>query len=404
MSEPKDNESFPPPTADSRPQAQPQQPTPPPPAGYAPAAVKEKGGFKRGFGKGFGGGLGFALGAGVILTILSIISALSMVGTIAAMGSQTTGSTALETVWGDEGASGTLRAIDVAGVIMAEPSDGGGLGGGVYGYEIAEQIDELTKDDSSGLLLLVNTPGGSIPGSKAMADAVTRYKERTGQPVLVHISSMSASGGVYSTTTADEIVADHGALVGSVGVISGPFQQYSNVTAIGDTLLQAGVTAEQITQEYLSAGTGKAFGDPFNPMDPKSREQWLAGINREYDNFVKQVVDNRPIDENKLRNEYGASLFDSATAKEYGYVDDVMGRPEFFKHAAETAGLDPEDTKVEKYSMPGDFMSSLLGLERINGQAPVVEQGEGVTPSVSPAICSPTRILAYAGSVSSFCG
>lgn len=404
MSEPKDNESFPPPTADSRPQAQPQQPTPPPPAGYAPAAVKEKGGFKRGFGKGFGGGLGFALGAGVILTILSIISALSMVGTIAAMGSQTTGSTALETVWGDEGASGTLRAIDVAGVIMAEPSDGGGLGGGVYGYEIAEQIDELTKDDSSGLLLLVNTPGGSIPGSKAMADAVTRYKERTGQPVLVHISSMSASGGVYSTTTADEIVADHGALVGSVGVISGPFQQYSNVTAIGDTLLQAGVTAEQITQEYLSAGTGKAFGDPFNPMDPKSREQWLAGINREYDNFVKQVVDNRPIDENKLRNEYGASLFDSATAKEYGYVDDVMGRTEFFKHAAETAGLDPEDTKVEKYSMPGDFMSSLLGLERINGQAPVVEQGEGVTPSVSPAICSPTRILAYAGSVSSFCG
>lgn len=404
MSEPKDNESFPPPTADSRPQAQPQQPTPPPPAGYAPAAVKEKGGFKRGFGKGFGTGLGFALGAGVILTILSIISALSMVGTIAAMGSQTTGSTALETVWGDEGASGTLRAIDVAGVIMAEPSDGGGLGGGVYGYEIAEQIDELTKDDSSGLLLLVNTPGGSIPGSKAMADAVTRYKERTGQPVLVHISSMSASGGVYSTTTADEIVADHGALVGSVGVISGPFQQYSNVTAIGDTLLQAGVTAEQITQEYLSAGTGKAFGDPFSPMDPKSREQWLAGINREYDNFVKQVVDNRPIDENKLRNEYGASLFDSATAKEYGYVDDVMGRTEFFKHAAETAGLDPEDTKVEKYSMPGDFMSSLLGLERINGQAPVVEQGEGVTPSVSPAICSPTRILAYAGSVSSFCG
>lgn len=404
MSEPKDNESFPPPTADSRPQAQPQQPTPPLPAGYAPAAVKEKGGFKRGFGKGFGTGLGFALGAGVILTILSIISALSMVGTIAAMGSQTTGSTALETVWGDEGASGTLRAIDVAGVIMAEPSDGGGLGGGVYGYEIAEQIDELTKDDSSGLLLLVNTPGGSIPGSKAMADAVTRYKERTGQPVLVHISSMSASGGVYSTTTADEIVADHGALVGSVGVISGPFQQYSNVTAIGDTLLQAGVTAEQITQEYLSAGTGKAFGDPFNPMDPKSREQWLAGINREYDNFVKQVVDNRPIDENKLRNEYGASLFDSATAKEYGYVDDVMGRTEFFKHAAETAGLDPEDTKVEKYSMPGDFMSSLLGLERINGQAPVVEQGEGVTPSVSPAICSPTRILAYAGSVSSFCG
>lgn len=404
MSEPKDNESFPPPTADSRPQAQPQQPTPPPPAGYAPAAVKEKGGFKRGFGKGFGGGLGFALGAGVILTILSIISALSMVGTIAAMGSQTTGSTALETVWGDEGASGTLRAIDVAGVIMAEPSDGGGLGGGVYGYEIAEQIDELTKEDSSGLLLLVNTPGGSIPGSKAMADAVTRYKERTGQPVLVHISSMSASGGVYSTTTADEIVADHGALVGSVGVISGPFQQYSNVTAIGDTLLQAGVTAEQITQEYLSAGTGKAFGDPFDPMDPKSREQWLAGINREYDNFVKQVVDNRPIDENKLRNEYGASLFDSATAKEYGYVDDVMGRTEFFKHAAETAGLDPEDTKVEKYSMPGDFMSSLLGLERINGQAPVVEQGEGVTPSVSPAICSPTRILAYAGSVSSFCG
>lgn len=404
MSEPKDNESFPPPTADSRPQAQPQQPTPPPPAGYAPAAVKEKGGFKRGFGKGFGTGLGFALGAGVILTILSIISALSMVGTIAAMGSQTTGSTALETVWGDEGASGTLRAIDVAGVIMAEPSDGGGLGGGVYGYEIAEQIDELTKDDSSGLLLLVNTPGGSIPGSKAMADAVTRYKERTGQPVLVHVSSMSASGGVYATATADEIIADHGALVGSIGIISGPFQRFENVTAIGSTILTSGIEAESITEEYLSLGDGKDFGNPFRDMTEAERAQWMEMLSFEYDQFVDIVAEHRGIEESVIRDEMGAGVFANDKAQEYGLIDGVMGREEFFRHAAETAGLDPEDTRVDAVSYPSGFLDGLLGIERLYGSSPVAEQGAGVTPSLSSAICGPTSVLAHHGPLTAACG
>ena len=48
---------------------------------------------------------------------------------------------------------------------------------------------------------------------------------------MVHVQGMSASGGVYSTAPADVIYADHGSIIGSIGVIYGPFEHYDGVVA-----------------------------------------------------------------------------------------------------------------------------------------------------------------------------
>ena len=136
----------------------------------------------------------------------------------------------LERVWGTEGASGNLRAIRISGTIMTDAADGALLSSGTYGYEVADQLDSLKTDQVDGVVLLVNTPGGTITGSKAIADAITRYRERTGKPVLVHVEGSSTSGGVYSTATANEIIADHGSMIGSIGVILGPLPRYKDVS------------------------------------------------------------------------------------------------------------------------------------------------------------------------------
>ncbi|SDL33713.1 S49 family peptidase [Tessaracoccus oleiagri] len=415
MSEPQDPKpsSFPqsthevgapPQTGRSGPTPQWQQPAPPASRpGYAPAPPKPRSGF----GRGFGTGMGFALGLGAVMVVGSIVAFLMALASLATMSVSTpagVAATEVATIWGDPDAEGSLRAIDIAGAIMADSSDGALLGSGTYGYEVASTIDSLTTDDSAGLVLLVNTPGGSIPGSKAIADAVTRYQERTGQPVLVHVASMSASGGVYATATADEILADHGALVGSIGVLSGPFQQYTNVTAIGSTILTAGIEAESITQEYLSAGKGKDFGNPFRAMTEEERTRWLEMLDYEYGQFVSHVAEHRGIDEATIRDEMGAGMFANNKSLEYGLIDGVMGRDEFFRHAAETAGLDPDDTRVDAFTYPQSFWSGLLGIERIYGESPVAAQGSGVTPSLSQAICGPTSVLAYHGPLTAVCG
>lgn len=382
---------------DDRPTDQ-QTPPPAPPAelqapvrpGYAPAPVKQPGGF----GKGFGAGLGFALGAGVVATVVSVLSVVGLIASAAMVApSDSSASTLTSTVWGDESASGKLRAIEISGTIMAEPSDGSVLGSGTYGYEVADMIRGLDEEDAAGIVLLVNTPGGSVSGSAAMADAVADYQERTGQKVLVHVGSMSASGGVYSTSTADEIWADEGSLVGSIGVISGPFQQYTDVTAIGSTILTAGVEAGSIEQEYLAAGRGKAFGDPFQPMGEEEKAQWMEMINASYDTFVARMVEGRGMDENTIRNEMGAGMFGVEKAQEYKLIDGVKGRDEFFRYAAEQAGLDPADTKVEQALPQSGFWGALLGVERVYGQSIPVEQGAGVTPELSGAICNPRSVV-----------
>lgn len=356
--------------------------------------------FSRGFGLGTGIGLG--LGAAILVSSLALgamllVSSLTLVTT-------TTGAatTRLATIWGD--GSQALRAVSVSGPILADGSDGVLLAAGAYGYEVAAEIDSLTVDDAAGVVLLVNTPGGSIAGSRAISDAVVRYQERTGQPVLVHVSSISASGGVYATAPANEILADHGAMVGSIGVIFGPFVHYDRVIATSGSLFESGVTTTGgITTEYLTAGEGKDFGNPYRAITQKERAIYQQGLVNEYDAFVSHVAEYRDLPDDQIRSTIGAHLYDTTRAEQLGLIDGVMGREEFFQYAAEAAGLDPADTRVEAIQPPS-IWEAWLGVDRPFGVAPSAEQGDGISPVVSSTFCRATQPLAFAGHLQQLCG
>ena len=104
-----------------------------------------------------------------------------------------------------------------------------------------------------------------------------------------------------------------------------------------------------------------------------------------------------------IRDQIGAHLYDSVRAQEYGLIDGVLGRDEFFRHAAEAAGLDPADTRVEAV-LPPSTWEVFLGVERPFGVAPAAKTGDGVVPVLSPAFCRATQPLALAGSLDGLCG
>ncbi len=370
-------------------------------AEIAAAPKKELGTFKRGFGMGAGLGLGLA----VTFIALSIVGGLFAVMAVAALSSVTSAgaSTALTPLWGDSGADGKLRAISITGPIMTDASEGGLLVAGTFGYEIAQQLDDLEKDDADGVVLLVNTPGGSVTGSQAIADAIERYQERTGKKVLVHVEGVSASGGVYSTAPADAIYADHGSLVGSIGIISGPFQRFNDVVAISGSIFESGVTTTGgITQEYLSKGTGKDFGNPFRDMTDEERQNFDTMLESEYTNFVEQVSINRDIEAATIREVLGALIFGNDQAEENGLIDGTLNREEFFMKAATEAGLDPAKTVVQVTRQPTG-LEALLGASRSVGSAlPVSELGDG--HQVSTAFCGGITPLVFAGELAAVCG
>ncbi|WOP18644.1 S49 family peptidase [Raineyella sp. LH-20] len=378
-------------------------PPAPMPGGPVVAPPRPAGPFRHGFGLGAGAGLGLAVAVLAIGIVGALLSALTLVIVPLRTGAATT---SLQTIWGSPTAKYTLRAFPITGTILADTSDGAGLTVGTYGYEVARTIDDLTADDADGIVLLMNTPGGSITGSRAIADAVDRYRARTGKKVFAHVEGMSASGGMYTMANADRIVADHGSLVGSIGVISGPFARYKDVTGTTGTLLESGVTTTGgVTYEYLSMGRDKDFGSPYRDMTPEERQVWMTGLAVEYDAFVSWVSQHRDIPADTIKNSYGAHMFDSQTAVTTKYVDAVGGRDEAFREFAGLAGIDPADTRVEQQATPG-LLATLLGVEaRVPGVAPAVTAEGGQAARVSARMCSGApQVLAYQGDVGGFCG
>ncbi len=257
-------------------------PIPPPAPGFFPQPPRERS-FRRGFGLGAGAGLG----AGGVLLVLgivgSLVTALIYGAALAAVAGNASGAriAGLDTIWGSPTATAaqTVLAIPIEGAIQADGGDGFALTASTYGYEIARTLDQLTADDAAGLVLLLNTPGGTINGSRAIADAVERYQSRTGKKVVAYVQGLSASGGMYAMAGADRIIADHGSLVGSIGVIFGPFVRYKDVVATSGSIVESGVsTTGGITQEYLSQGSGKDFGNPFRAMTARERAVFTAGL------------------------------------------------------------------------------------------------------------------------------
>lgn len=378
---------------------------PQPPQGqvsYVTAAPSaEPGTFKRGFGLGAGLGLGLLLTAVTVSVIAGIFSLLSIGALVSMVPSSV--STDTETIWGKDGATTTLRAFDISGAILTSAAEGGLFAEGTYGYEVADMLDELDGDDADGVVLLVNTPGGSITGSKAISDAIVRYQERTGNQVMVHVEGMSASGGVYSTAPADAIYADHGSIIGSVGVIFGPFSRFRDVVAISGNLLESGVTTTGgITEEYITQGTGKDFGNPFRDMTDGERQMIIDVIKPEYERFVAHLAEHRDMDPNQIVNVLGAGVFEPQRAEEVGFIDGTLGRDEFFREAATQVGGDPDDTRVEAVSAPG-ALESLFGIERVKGQAVPLSRSDAGSGMLSASLCSGQRPMVFSGDPAALC-
>src|ERR671916_357810 len=297
--------------------------------------------------------------------------------------------------------SARLIAVPVTGVILGGESDGVTFGGATYGYDVADTIDSLGAEDADGLVLELNTPGGTIYGSRAIADAVERYQKRTGNQVMAHVQGMSASGGVYAMAGADQIVADHGSLVGSIGVVMGPFQRFRDVTAIPGSLLEPGVTTEGgITEEYLTRGRGKDFGNPYRDITEEERAVLGAGLDREYGEFVGWVSQARGIPAQTIVDELGAFVYDGYTAVDRGLVDRVLGREEAYRYAAEINGADPDDTRVDRIVAPGLVESLLAANGPLGGIGAAAVESD---PGRSTVCAGAPLVLAYHGELSAAC-
>ncbi|MFL6128931.1 MAG: S49 family peptidase [Mycobacteriales bacterium] len=327
-----------------------------------------------------------------VLTVLVLFGALlvGFAGLLARAGGD--GPPPLRTRYaaGDAGARDRLLLVRVGGTILGDQA-GGLLGpAGTAGYQVKEELRRAARIPSvRGVVLEMDTPGGTIYGSRAIADGVADYQKATGHRVVAYVASLAASGGMWAMAGADRIVADHGTGIGSIGVIYGPITYYDRPTAIDHGLLVGGVqTRNGITVEYVTAGRGKDAGNPFRRLTPEERGVIQRGVTRSYDDFVGWVSQARGIPRQQIVERIGAHVYDEQTARELGLVDEVGNRDQAYARAAELNGLD----RYRVDQVLGDRGGVFAGLVR---QQP--------TPSGSPLCAGQPALLAYSGDLAALC-
>ncbi|MFV0340605.1 MAG: S49 family peptidase [Parachlamydiaceae bacterium] len=204
---------------------------------------------------------------------------------------------------------------------------------GVIGTEGLEQKDlekllvesrenSLKNNRVKAILLRLNTPGGGAADADGMYRALLEYKKRYNVPVYGYIDGICASGGVYVSCAADELYASDVSLIGSVGVITSSFLNFSK------TMDKIGVDALTIY-----AGKGKDELNPLRPWKEGESDNIKDVIDATYKNFVAVVSKNRPkLTSDVLTKETGAKIFIANDALQLGFIDGLAsGRDEVLK-------------------------------------------------------------------------
>lgn len=230
----------------------------------------------------------------------------------------------------DEGAGeAAVALIDVRGLIVNGPAPGLLLPGPNPVDELAARLDAASKSPHvRGVVLRINSPGGTVTASDVMHREVRRFSEESGKPVVAMLDEVAASGGYYLALAADEIVAEPTSLTGSVGVIFPTLNVSEGLGMIG------------IRSRAVTSGPNKAMA---NPLEPARDEHYaiLQGIvDEDYARFRRLVEERRPgLDRARADEATDGRIVTGAQAVRLGLADREGSIGVAFERVKERAGV-----------------------------------------------------------------
>jgi len=216
-----------------------------------------------------------------------------------------------------------------------------------YRYTLST-IDSLMADtNNAGLILFINSPGGTVYESDATYLKIMEYKEKTKRPVFAYMGSMAASGGYYIAAAADYIYANRNTWTGSIGVISGTFFDVS------EFLTNHGIKATDIV-----SGKNKAMGSYFHPMTKEQKDILQSLVDEAYEQFVGVVADSRDKSIDEIKKLADGRIYTAEQARVVGLIDYVMGEQQAYDSIKKSIG----DEKMKIAEMNYKAQQRLLNI------------------------------------------
>lgn len=232
---------------------------------------------------------------------------------------------------------GDIAVIEVEGTILQSK-------------KIVEQLGRVEKNDRiQGLLLRVNSPGGSVGASQEIYQAVKRIRQK--KKVVVSMGSIAASGGYYIALGADQIVANAGTITGSIGVL----MDYTNVEELLAFL--------KLHAEVLTAGNLKDAGSPLKPLTPEDRAYLQSILDNLHKQFQQAVVENRDLEPEEVEELTRGQVFTGTQAKAAGLIDQLGNQQDAIDLLANLLEIEGEPRLIYPKKEKVNYMDLLMSGE-----------------------------------------
>lgn len=229
-----------------------------------------------------------------------------------------------ENPWPTDGRE--IGVVTIAGEIV----DGEAGPGTAGGTRIATLLDEALERDFAGLVVRVDSPGGSALASEEIRNAILRHKAKD-IPVAVSMANVAASGGYWVATPADRIFAEPETITGSIGI-------FAFIPTFEDTASSLGVTSDGVKTGPLSGQP-----DPIAGFTPEVDRILQASIEDGYNDFLTRVGASRDMTLDQVDRLGQGRVWDGGTARQLRLVDEYGGMEEALAWVAGQAELGEEE-------------------------------------------------------------
>jgi len=208
-------------------------------------------------------------------------------------------------------ANGTIAVLPFIGLAV-QRADAHGEATGLLSLSHFTQAFRaaLADDTIGGIVIDVDSPGGSIYGVMELADEI--YRSRARKPIAAVANSLAAGGAFWVASAAREFYVTPGGEVGGIGV-------YDIHSGFAKGLAKAGIETT-----LISAGRYKIEGNPFQPLSTSGRSAMQARVDGYYRAFVTAVAKHRNVPESAVCNGMGQGrLLDAERVKRENMADGI---------------------------------------------------------------------------------
>jgi protease-4 len=242
----------------------------------------------------------------------------------------------------DDKKGDTIAVVYVEGAIV----NGKSMQGYAGSETIHQQLTKLAnRSEVKGIVLRVNSPGGSASASEIIQQALLDCKAK-GKSIVASMGATAASGGYWVSASADRILAQPETVTGSIGV----FGMLFDIEKMGEKLGLAWDTVS--SAQHLNP---YAISRPKTPEELQEVQEYVDNI---YDIFINNVAEYRKLDVEKVNEVAQGRVWTGPKALDHKLVDEIGGLMASIQAAADLQNLSSYEVE--------HFPEDLTGMELLD--------------------------------------